>query len=794
MSTSKKRITFETVLHNGPILLILVLGCLLRLYKLDTPSLWYDEILLPQTVSYPFDYFYEWLTTLEVHPPYPYLLVKGIMLVSKSDFALRLLFTAAGCLSIYAVYRVGEKLAGPWVGIWCAALLAVHPWHVYLSRVVRPYAVIILFSTLLLYYTIQYLRKQERTHLIAAAACNALILAFHYDGVFSFATTLSILLLYALATRSRKRLTDSVSFLLFFVIFSLPTVFFLLKAIGIRAGWSHLSTYGRVITQYWVGAVPGLLGNYPGVSFFAWAGLLLLFPGLYVCLKDRKTLLVASCGIFIPFLMLLVLRHGYSLTTWHISYILPVPILVMGLGAARIGQWNRSVNRVALTAFLGVGLGFYATTLSPSFYRENSYAGFYKSYAKAIPSFVRSQEAVLMDPMHFHGSNWYLNQFLQENPLLSQRGDGRQEIVLNILADSNGGLGHLYENEAAMVQDLGAPSESRTFPGMKAYKYALPHALSQAINVLPYASSLNATPKSFYPGVSSFNNVFIYPYWRKLITPVNNLAWSTFDYTIRNNAGNGPQKIQADIAYLNEGVDNEFLASAQFDDEPPLPVLESLTPTPTKGEGNALRHTWSLNRYKPYASLTFHFSMWAALKTPGYNGGNLEKVGFQQLDFTAAPLGSDFFEPAALPFGTATENLAGILSETEPARQWRWALGPQAALRLVLPEDKELELSFACNNPLDGQEVTVLVNGEEKWRSGPIGAQRWMQAEVKQSLTFPGKKGVNTVVFVFAKWNGSPAYFSETDHTPYAVAFTKLQYRILEEHAAAPESGSNQKK
>lgn len=418
----------------------------------------------------------------------------------------------------------------------------------------------------------------------------------------------------------------------------------------------------------------------------------------------------------------------------------------------------------------------YLVPLHHYIYLENSNGGYYKTWAKVFPGFIRAGDAELLDPMDFHGTNWYINQYAADNPLLSQRGGGG-DVVLNVFTDAKGSLAHLYKDADSIAKDLGKPMAELSYPGGHAYKFVIPRIPRPCIAGPAFQGVLDARPRDFYAKADTFENVFIYPYWGGLVTPVRNRQWSHFEYVI-DNTQQGSQKIQATIRYLNEGVGDKFVVTAQFDDENAVTVLDSRQALPTKGEGDALERQWQCNRYAPFSRLKLRCSMYADLKTPGYNGGNLDKVGFQKLVVTATPLSRDFFAPRELPFATFTENIQGVLSEDQRPTRWRWALGPRAVAVLNLPEAREVTFTFAFNNPIAGQTVLLTANGEPVWGGQtPLPAQKWMQGEIGGTVRFHGRKGANNLVFQFSRWNGAPVFFNEADRSPYAVAFVKLEYR-----------------
>jgi hypothetical protein len=117
----------------------LILGFALRLFRLGTPSLWYDETvsaflaqqsLLKLTLH----------TARDIHPPgYYYLLHFWVRVAGNSEYALRLPSLWFGLLLIPLAYKVGRRLCGARVAMWGAFLVAFSPYGLWYSQEARMY-------------------------------------------------------------------------------------------------------------------------------------------------------------------------------------------------------------------------------------------------------------------------------------------------------------------------------------------------------------------------------------------------------------------------------------------------------------------------------------------------------------------------------------------------------------------------------------------------------------------------------------------------------------------------------
>lgn len=400
-------------------------------------------------------------------------------------------------------------------------------------------------------------------------------------------------------------------------------------------------------------------------------------------------------------------------------------------------------------------------------------------FAKVVSQFVNPGESILLDKNTFNCINSPLGQFMSSSHLFFPHSSANNELFLNVVSYKGDMFRGFYKNSKEIVQSLGKPVAEVHFSQGRISKHLLQLAPVPVINSDHFETILGSLPQDFYPAVRNFYNIALSSHFGDTVTPVNSNKMAGFDYEIVNSAEPKPQNIQAIIHYRNEFVGDKFLVNAQFDDEPAIPVLDSHEPIPQKEEGGFLSCIWQMVRYKPYSKLVLHFSMLSAIQPSNQNDLNLTTVGFHDLIIKSSTVKGNFFVPDSLAFGTKTVNLDTVLSDINPennvVRQWRWSRGPRSTISFELPEEQDLSISFAFNNPLTGQRVTLTANDIQIWRSNPISAQIWMDGEVAETVHFRGVKGYNKLEFSFDRWNGFPVFFSESDKTPYAVAFTRLK-------------------
>lgn len=157
---------------------IILVAAALRLYNLDSKSLWGDEILSAMAVT---DFSLTDIVYTTVPPLRPIIesltdpvvipnmgphftmlgLTKLFTYIGAQDYIIRLSSAFVGILGVAAIFILGTALFSTRVGLFSAALLALSPFHLYHSQEVRFYASMALLSVLSLYFLYQAL-EQDR--------------------------------------------------------------------------------------------------------------------------------------------------------------------------------------------------------------------------------------------------------------------------------------------------------------------------------------------------------------------------------------------------------------------------------------------------------------------------------------------------------------------------------------------------------------------------------------------------------------------------------------------------------
>ena len=129
--------------------LIILVGAALRLYRLDSQSLWQDEglqyfVASAENIGAVLDRTW-WRTW---HPPFSFFIHHLFLLAGDSDFFLRLPSALFGIGSLPLCYVLFKRLAAAPTAAFAVLVLTVSPFHIWYSQEGRMYAQLLFFFLL----------------------------------------------------------------------------------------------------------------------------------------------------------------------------------------------------------------------------------------------------------------------------------------------------------------------------------------------------------------------------------------------------------------------------------------------------------------------------------------------------------------------------------------------------------------------------------------------------------------------------------------------------------------------
>lgn len=118
--------------------------------------------------------------------------------------------------------------------------------------------------------------------------------------------------------------------------------------------------------------------------------------------------------------------------------------------------------------------------------------------------------------------------------------------------------------------------------------------------------------------------------------------------------------------------------------------------------------------------------------------------------------------------------------EQDRGKDYLWAYGPETEISFQTRVPLPMSLCFSTHNLIEGQSLTVTVNGEiigrlDSLRANPPGVD-----DDHPCLRFRSRAGMNTVRIAYGRWNHHPDAFAPGDPRLMALRFTKFRLGLDE--------------
>ena len=316
---------------------VIILALVIRLIGLGAESAWIDEAYSITLARYPVAQIIQGTAT-DQHPPLYYLILHAWMILGNGVPLARLLSALLGTLNVIQVMAFGWKVAGRWLGIGAAFLLAISPFHVWYSQEARQYMLLVVLTTAATVELWNCLNGKGRWWLYCLYAIFAIYT--QYFAVFIFIAHVVVVVLWAFRLKNRQLV---ISWILSMLAVGLTFIPWLPSAINQFV--NH--------TMPWIGepavgdirnvALMLLFGN--GVQLapavLQWGGLVILIVGSgYIIIRSmsrnsetRKFYGFISLWALIPFVSISLVAKFYPVfqSKQYLIILAPLILLVTGV-------------------------------------------------------------------------------------------------------------------------------------------------------------------------------------------------------------------------------------------------------------------------------------------------------------------------------------------------------------------------------------------------------------------------------------------------------------------------------
>ena len=489
------------------LLLIVLLAFLLRLYRLDHQSLWYDEGFSVYLAGMSLGEITV-RTASDIHPPlYYYLLHLWFGPFGDSEFVLRFFSLVFGFLTAPLIYALGRRLLGTTSGLLAALLLAISPLYLWYSQEARMYTLVTFLCLLSSYLLLRALEGKPGFLWGGYIFVNVLAVYSHFYAFFVLAFHLLFLLVWWVVDRKGDTLLAGLLSQGSVVLAYLPWSGFVLRRYAADVSyWRGELVFTEVVRKTLILFSTGHTILEPRAQPIAIVyGALILFGLVGIALhrsslqaRDRSPLLRAlflTLYLFIPLLLLFLI--SYQRPKFHPRYLMlasPAFFLILAGGLAGLLERGKSWRWLPFS----LGLASLCFLVATSAYSDfNAYFDIkftkddFRSAACYIRTHVQENEVVILTSGHlfpvftyyYDQDNWYP---IPDEPTLST------ERVLNysvaddlnrILAGKEGAWLLLWQDEVVdpngfLTMMLGEEGKLLPFEGgfwgLKLYHYALP--------------------------------------------------------------------------------------------------------------------------------------------------------------------------------------------------------------------------------------------------------------------------------------------------------------------------------
>jgi 4-amino-4-deoxy-L-arabinose transferase-like glycosyltransferase len=407
------------------IVAIVAIGFGLRLVRLDSQSLWYDEAFSAEVaekapsriIAGDFG---------DNHPPFHSVALHFWGLMGRTDFVLRLLSALAGTLGIGAIYTLGRFLFGTNAGLLAAAITAMAPYQVFYSQEVRMYSILFLATTILL-ITYAKALSSASTRWWLAFGCTAIwgMYVQYWIAFVLLGLHIDLLLLRSQWRRAWPRLALADAFVV--LAFAPWLNVFINRAQVIARGefWLERPTLGRLLSAPYAFTLSKLVSD--GLVPLAFVVVLFAFivthlqaaRALARRASEQTGLRLTLSTFWSPLLLTFIVSQWRSVYLER-TLIVAVPALYLLLSWGAVCTRERYVN-LALLALVGL---FAANALRNWYFDPDFGKPPFRSAAELLKSGIASDAPILhandtslLPFLHYDptGEHW----LLKEDPILN---------------------------------------------------------------------------------------------------------------------------------------------------------------------------------------------------------------------------------------------------------------------------------------------------------------------------------------------------------------------------------------
>ncbi|MBL7190791.1 glycosyltransferase family 39 protein [bacterium] len=332
--------------YNYYLFIIIAIASFARIFHLGYYSIWFDEVVsymysvksIPEIIR---------IAQIDNTPPLYHFLLKYWVLVSKSDFWMRLPSAVFGILSVLMTYKIGILLYPRRTALTAAAFSTLCFQCLHYSQEARMYTMLCFLTLASIYYFILALREGKFIYWAGYFIC---VIAAFYTHLFIVFILAAQWVYFFISFKETKKLWKTwLAVQLLIGISILPWMSSIIHQIGVIESdyWVPLATIEEVIrVAVFMGTGWDLNNRHIITILLNIPFAVLFFIGLFYSLrgKERSRLLLPVL-FFVP----LIVVYIYSLNSKslffsrYFFYLIPIMHLIMAAGLWRLSKRYRMI-------------------------------------------------------------------------------------------------------------------------------------------------------------------------------------------------------------------------------------------------------------------------------------------------------------------------------------------------------------------------------------------------------------------------------------------------------------------
>lgn len=374
----------KLIKKNKWLIIIILLGSLLRFFKIDFQEAWLDEMhtLKESNPNLSFSEFHETIMFRESIPHFYFLIVRMLFYIFGHKILIaRILSFICGVLLLPTVYKLSKLLYNKEVACFALTITAFHPFLIEYSQEARSYSMLVLFITLSVYYVIKLKEKRSNKNAFLLGVFLGLSINSHPLAILNVGSIYLLLLFFIMKKDNYERRIQLIrktllSVLVAFLV-AAPVMLIFLKLLNGKgaSSWIPNPSFESFFSA---------MLDISGYSLFL---LVLYFIAISLLVikgisnQIKKTILSESSIIlliwFFFYVLVLVVfsKEGKSLIL-HRYFISVIPALIVILSAVIVNTIkNKSVKNILLVTIVAVNL--YTLFSDLQFYYKRRKSQFY---------------------------------------------------------------------------------------------------------------------------------------------------------------------------------------------------------------------------------------------------------------------------------------------------------------------------------------------------------------------------------------------------------------------------------